>query len=109
MQPQETKIRETYDQLSQKLSETSYSSPEYGKISKQLSDLQNTLSLFDNFHRLNKEIADSKEALADPELAELAKEDLPRLEGDLSKVNADLAEALEPKDPTDQKDAIIEI
>lgn len=109
MEPQEQKIRSEYESLSQKLAETSYSAPEYGKISKQLADLQSTTALFDRLHQLNKELVGSKEALADPELAELAREDIPRIETELQELNARLAEALEPKDPNDQKDAIIEI
>lgn len=109
MNPQEQKIREEHKQLSQKLAETSFSSPEYGKASKQLSDLQATIALFDRLHQLETELADSKEALKDAELAELAQEDLPRLESELKQVNSQLAEALEPKDPNDQKDAIVEI
>lgn len=109
MDKQEAKIRSGYEQLSQQLTQTDYAAPEYGKISKQLSELQGTIALFESYHQLQKELTESREALADPELAELAGEDIPRLESELAEVNVKLAEALEPKDPNDQKDAIIEI
>lgn len=109
MEAQEAKIRSEYKALSDQLTGTDYSSPDYGKIAKQLSELQSTISLFDRLHQLRKEQADSQGALNDPELAEIAREDIPRIESELGEVNEKLAEALEPKDPNDQKDAIIEI
>lgn len=106
MEAQEAKIRSDYQTLSSQLEGTDYSSPNYGKISKQLSEIQGTISLFDEKRRIEHEI----EAQKDPELAELA--DPKDLEINVRKlvlVNEKLTEALEPKDPNDQKDAIIEI
>ncbi len=109
MNPQEQKIRSDYESLGHRLAEIGYSSPDYGKLSKQLNDLQKVISLFDRQHQLEKDLADSQEALKDTDLAELAQEEIPRIESELRQTNNLLAEELEPKDPNDQKDAIVEI
>ena len=45
----------------------------------------------------------------DPELVALAKEDVARLSGEISEISSELHELLLPRDPHDDRDAIIEI
>ena len=45
----------------------------------------------------------------DPEMAELAASEVERLTGELAAAEAELAELLAPKDPDDEKSAILEI
>ena len=46
---------------------------------------------------------------ADPELVALAKADLPRLESEVGRLEQELQELLIPRDPLDDRDAIVEI
>src|ERR687890_523490 len=61
--------------------------------------------------RLQRDLAQARELAEepDPELAALAKADLARLPGEISSLTAELHELLLPRDPHDDRDAIIEI
>ena len=61
--------------------------------------------------RLRDELAQAREMAqeADPELVALARADLPRLEADSTKLEAELHALLLPRDPLDDRDAIVEI
>lgn len=100
-----------------KLNETlmnpaSLSADELAKTGKRLSEVNDLINKTKLRDRIQKEIAENKE-LADskdePELAELAKAELPDLEIKLAKTNQELAEMLAPKDPNDDKNIIMEI
>ncbi len=61
--------------------------------------------------RLQDELAQAREMAqeADPELVALARADLPRLESETGRLEAELRSLLIPRDPLDDRDAIVEI
>ena len=61
--------------------------------------------------RLSAELAQAREVLADkdPELSQLARADIERLEPHLARLEVELDERLTPSDPFDDRDAIVEI
>ena len=61
--------------------------------------------------RLQDELAQAREMAheADPELVALARADLPRLEAETTRLEAELQSLLIPRDPLDDRDAIVEI
>jgi peptide chain release factor 1 len=61
--------------------------------------------------RLQDELAQAREMAheADPELVALARADLPRLEAETTRLEAELQALLIPRDPLDDRDAIVEI
>jgi peptide chain release factor 1 len=61
--------------------------------------------------RLQDELAQAREMAheADPELVALARADLPRLESETTRLEAELQGLLIPRDPLDDRDAIVEI
>ncbi len=61
--------------------------------------------------RIERELADAQamSVETDPELVALAQADLDRLPGELEKVDAELAVLLVPRDPLEDRDAILEI
>jgi peptide chain release factor 1 len=67
--------------------------------------------LGDRLARLQSELDQARELAdeADPELAALARADLARVPGELTAVAAELHELLVPRDPHDDRDAIMEI
>ncbi|MDP8237481.1 MAG: peptide chain release factor 1 [Candidatus Hatepunaea meridiana] len=71
--------------------------------------LQKLLDTQDNIERTNNEISDLHEASDDPELAELAAEEIPELEKKLAKLDADIITLLVPDDPEDNRNAVLEI
>ncbi|MDQ3159175.1 MAG: peptide chain release factor 1 [bacterium] len=88
-----------------------YSDPSYPKIAKRISDIEKILELFDKKTSLDNAIVEAKKMVENEsgELADMAKEELEESTKLLEKTEADLDEALIPKDPNDDRDAIIEI
>jgi peptide chain release factor 1 len=67
--------------------------------------------LADRVGRLESELEQARELAdeADPELAALARADLARLPGEIAPLSAELHDLLVPRDPHDDRDAIVEI
>ncbi len=104
-------LRNELAELQKKLEDTAvFSTPEYPKLAKRLSYLQDTLALFDKKNRLLDVHTQASELAAEEgELADLAKQEAETTADELEEVHQALAEALTPKDPNDEKDVIIEI
>jgi peptide chain release factor 1 len=64
---------------------------------------------FGRYRALERSIAEDKEALNDPELGALAREELPGLEANLSELEDRLKLLLLPQDPNDDKNTLLEI
>ena len=87
-----------------------FSTPEYPKLAKRLSDLQELVGLFDEIDKLKKQQKEAEElAKSNDEMAELAKSELAEIDARLPALQAKLQELLTPKDPNDERNAIIEI
>ena len=86
-----------------------YSNPDFAGKSKRASILREILSLDAEIKQSEKALEEAKELVNDPELGEIAKEDIVNLEKKLKEDNARLEELLIPREPEDDKPAIIEI
>jgi peptide chain release factor 1 len=111
MNDKESKLRAEFAELDATLQNPAiFSDKNYPKLAKRRSDLQRLIDLFDSKHRLVKQVADDKElANGSGELADLAKEELPKSEEALGIIEAELVEKLTPQDPNNDRDVIIEI
>lgn len=111
MQEKEQVLRGELKNLQAKLQDPDiFSSKEYPKIAKRQSELEHIISLFDERKKLETAHAGATElAGSDDELAVLAQEELLSTESALVINETRLAEALTPKDPNDERDAILEI
>ncbi len=112
MEQKEEQLRNEYTELEAKLQDPGiYSDPAYPKLAKRQNYLQETLDLFATRRQLTNAIQEAKELATndDEELAELAKTEIAESEKRLEQNETALQEALTPKDPNDQKDAIVEI
>jgi peptide chain release factor 1 len=72
----------------------------------QLAPIVETFSLY---RGLERQIADDREMLSDPELGPIAREELPGLETNLSELEQKLRFQLLPRDPNDDKNTLLEI
>ncbi len=111
MQEKEQVLRDELKDLQAKLQDPAiFSSKDYPKLAKRISELEAITNLFDERKRL-EEAHQQATILAgsDDELAALAQEELQNTESALVINEARLTEALTPKDPNDEKDVIIEI
>lgn len=87
-----------------------FSSPDYPKLARRISQLEETTKLFEQISNINNQISEARElANGSDEMAELAKTELAELESKLSALGTELSALLTPKDPNDEKDVIMEI
>jgi len=87
-----------------------FSDPEFAAKNRRLIELEELIALASRREELTKQIGEAKElAGGGDELADLAKEELPTLESELSELNEKLFVMLTPKDPNDEKNVIVEI
>ena len=83
----------------------------FKEISKERAVLDPQVEAFNRYQKNEEEIVGAKEMArdADPDLAEMGKEELKRLEEEQEKLLEDLKEMLLPRDPNDDKNIIFEI
>ena len=78
-------------------------------LSKEASSLETVVNLYKRYKEVLKNLEEAKELVNDPEMAELAKEDLTNLEAEKEDLEKKLEVELIPKDPNDDKNIIVEI
>ncbi|NKB86859.1 MAG: peptide chain release factor 1 [Acidobacteria bacterium] len=84
----------------------------YTTLIKQHAELNNIVSAYRRLLEVETGIADSKgmlESEDDPEMRELASEEVASLEGELETLESDLLRMLLPKDPNDAKNVVVEV
>jgi peptide chain release factor 1 len=78
-------------------------------LAKEYSDLKPVVEQIMAYRQIISDMEEAEEMLADPDMAELAREELPRLKADLPDAESALQLALLPKDAADAKPAMLEI
>jgi len=78
-------------------------------LNRERAQLTPLVEAFGRYRALERNIADDREALNDPELGELAREELPGLEAGLAALEEQIRLLLLPQDPNDDKNTILEI
>ena len=78
-------------------------------LAKEYSDLKPVVEQIMAYRQILSDMSEAEEMLADPDMAELAREELPRLKTALPDAEAALQLALLPKDAADAKPAMLEI
>lgn len=86
-----------------------YADPEFAAKSRRLSEIDDILNLAAEISKMESNLEEAKELSSDPELGEMARDDVERLTTELEKKRAELDEMLLPRDPDDDKPAIVEI
>ncbi|NUP06934.1 MAG: peptide chain release factor 1 [Polyangiaceae bacterium] len=79
------------------------------KLNRERSELEPVVTAFARLTDIEKRIDDDRQALSDPELAELAREELPELEDQLERLQAEVQVLLLPKDPNESRNTVVEI
>ncbi|MEP6465719.1 MAG: peptide chain release factor 1 [Parafilimonas sp.] len=84
---------------------------EFQKLSKEYSQLEKIVHLFEAYKKVSVDYDFAKESLnsSDEDMRELAKMELPELEEKRNALEKELTKLLIPKDPQDDKNAVIEI
>lgn len=106
-------IKARFDQLGVALTnpEIVGNNKKFAETSKEYRSLEKIVNAYLSYKRVLDDIDFNKEALAgsDEELRELAKEEAPGLETRKEQLEAEIRQLLIPKDPQDEKNAILEI
>src|SRR5665213_3195633 len=111
MEQQEQKLRAEYQELQEKLQAPDiYASKDYPALAKRASQLEETIGLFDDLAKIKKHEAEAQTMVeSGGELSELAGEELGDLRVQRLAAEQALTEALLPKDPNDERNAVVEI
>ena len=100
-----------YDELAHQLAqpEIQQDREAYQKTAKQHRDLEETVEAYRNWKQTRQSLDDARLMLADPDLREMAAEEVAVLEPRLAELESALRILLLPKDPNDDKNVILEI
>ncbi|MCB6365986.1 peptide chain release factor 1 [Intestinibacillus massiliensis] len=79
------------------------------KLLRERNNLEPIVAAFREYKAAQRTLADAEEMLSDPELREMAQEELAAAKGDIERLAAQLKVLLLPRDPNDEKNIIVEI
>ena len=108
-------VEKRYNELSELMADQRIASDyeQMARLAKERSDLQEMVETFRRYQAVQRELDDSSlllhDADQDPELQELAREEVTRLEAEVQTLEKTLRLMLLPSDPTDSKNVIVEI
>ena len=81
----------------------------FQRLMREHSDLSELNDIAVGYRKLLSDIEGAREMLEDPDMAELAREELPGLEAELEKRTREARIALLPRDPDDHRNAVLEV
>jgi peptide chain release factor 1 len=107
-------IRDKYIHLEELLADPSTIADmdRWKKVNKEYKNLQPIIESFEKYVKIDANLKSAKEVLAveaDPEMRDMAREEISMLEPQLDALEEELKVLLTPKDPEDEKDVIFEI
>src|SRR5438067_13640601 len=107
-------VRERYEAIGQRLADPAVHSDlkELQRLGKEQSQLRELVELYGAYRRAEHAMAEARELAdheRDPEMQAYARQEFDRQQADRDRLEGELKLALVPKDPTDDKDVIIEI
>ncbi|HEV2412570.1 MAG TPA: peptide chain release factor 1 [Candidatus Saccharimonadales bacterium] len=106
------KLNSEFDELTSFISQpNAFNDPDFAAKNRRRNELEEIRETFNAYQRVSEQLKEAKQMLgdSDPELAELAKNEVESQETKQSELSAKLSELLTPKDPNDQKNVIAEI
>jgi peptide chain release factor 1 len=106
-------IEARFEELTHQLSDPAVvsSGERYRKVAKERASIEATVEALRAYRKLQQDLADNEAFLQerDPELREMAKEELAALRPRVEPAEDELKLHLVPKDPNDQKDVLLEV
>ncbi len=106
----EQNFNEEKAQIEEFLAQTeAYADPDFAAKSRRLAEINEILDLIEQIKRAKQNLEEATELIHDPELGEMAQEDVRLLGQKIDELNVELEEKLLPRDPADDKPAIMEI
>lgn len=104
-------VEKRYDDLTKKISDPEIiaQNKEWQKMMKEHSDIAPIVEKYREYKKAEQSIKENEEMLSDPELKELAQEEIKIAKEKLPKLEEEIKILLIPKDPDDDKNTICEI
>ena len=111
-------LREQFERLGLRLAEldANLSDPQvlsdikrWRNLSREQAEAAQVVQRFRQFQQRERDLQSSQEMLTDPEMAELAAEEVAAAQADLQRLRSELQLALLPRDPDDARNAFLEI
>ncbi len=104
-------LSERYEELGEMLCdpEITENKTEFLRLSREHAEMRPVAEAWARFQEIITALAEARELLSDPDMKELAQDDLGRLQGEEAKLEVELQKLLLPKDPNDSKNVILEI
>ncbi len=111
-------LREQFERLGLRLAEldANLSDPQvlsdikrWRNLSREQAEAAQVVQRFRQFQQRERDLQSSQEMLTDPEMAELATEEVAAAQADLQRLRSELQLALLPRDPDDARNAFLEI
>ncbi len=81
----------------------------YRKLSREGAEIEPVVILYGHFCRAESDLAAAQDLLADPEMKEMAQEEIGSAQAELIRLDAELQKALLPRDPNDERNLFLEI
>jgi peptide chain release factor 1 len=82
---------------------------EFRKLSREHAELRDLVEAYRRYRKVLTEIEENRELLADPDMKEMAEEELKSLAVEKERLEGEIKVLLLPKDPNDKKSVILEI
>ncbi|HEX4353163.1 MAG TPA: peptide chain release factor 1 [Polyangiales bacterium] len=104
-------LRARFDELTDLLCQprVASDSARFTAYSRERGELEPLVNAYEHYRKVKRQIQDDREAVNDPELRDLVLEELPRLESELTGLEADISLLLLPTDPNDARNTVLEI
>ena len=111
-------LREQFERLALRLAEldASLADPQvlgdigrWRSLSREQAEVSQVVQQFRRYQQRERDLQAGQDMLADPEMAELAAEEIATAQADLQRLQAELQLALLPRDPDDERNAFLEI
>ncbi len=111
-------LRQQFDRLVMRLAEldANLADPQvasdmkrYRQLSREQAEAAEVVGRWRQYQQRESDLATAKEMQGDPEMAEMAKEEIAAAEADMARLHQELQAALIPKDPDDERNAFVEI
>ena len=106
-------VEKRYEELTSLMGDPSVAGDprRYAEVAKEQAGLTKTVEVWRTYRGLKEELENARELLgdSDPDMREMAKEEISSLEPKLGPLEAELKVLLLPKDPNDEKNVLLEI
>jgi peptide chain release factor 1 len=81
----------------------------YREMTREHAEVSGVVERFRRFEQRERDLAGAREMLADPEMSDMAQEEVSAAEADIARLHHELQAALLPRDPDDARNAFLEI